>query len=129
LYFNFYQSLWVDPADENRTWGVFGQTGISDGNPNPTRYVLNGGVGGTSRIPGRSLDTFGVGFYYLGLSDSFKALAAPSAPQRDEYGAELFYNYAVTPWCRLTADIQAARPSTRAFDPVIIAGLRLQIRF
>lgn len=129
VYSNFYQSLRVDPCDEKRTWGVFGQVGLSDGNPNPVRYVLNGGFAGRSMIAGRPLDTFGIGFFYLGLSDEYKALAAPILPQRDEYGMELFYNYAVTPWCRLTADFQAARPSTQAFDPVTITGLRLQMLF
>lgn len=42
-YTNIYQSLWVDPCDETRTWGLFGQFGISDGNPNPIRYAASGG--------------------------------------------------------------------------------------
>ena len=62
LYANFYQSLWVDPEDQKRNWGVFGQFGISDGNPNPVRYVANGGIGGRSMIPGRTYDTFGVDY-------------------------------------------------------------------
>jgi porin len=129
VYSNFYQSLWVDPSDEKRTWGVFGQFGLSDGNPNPIRHVANGGIGGRSMIPGRRLDTFGLGFFYLGLSNEFKTLTAPILSQRDEYGVELFYNYAITPWCRLTYDFQVARPSTRALDTAIITGLRLQLNF
>ena len=129
LYANFYQSVWVDATDEKRTWGVFGQFGLSDGNPNPIRYVANGGVGGRSPFPGRTVDTFGVGYFYLGLSENFKALTGPLLPQRDEYGVELFYNYAITPWCRLTGDFQVARPSTARFDTVIIPGLRLQMLF
>jgi len=128
-YANFYQSLWVDPCDEKRTWGVFGQFGISDGNPNPVRFVANGGIGGRSMIPGRKLDTFGIGYFYLGLSDNFKALAGPLSPQRDECGVELFYNYAITPWCRLTGNLQIARPSTVGADTAIIPGLRLQLLF
>lgn len=67
LYANFYQSLWVDAENEARNWGVFGQFGISDGNPNPVRFVANGGIGGRSMIPGRTFDTYGVGFFYLYL--------------------------------------------------------------
>ncbi len=129
LYANGYHALWVDPADKTRTWGVFGQFGISDGNPNPVRYVANGGIAGRSMLPSRTLDTFGAAFYYLGLSDSFKALAAPVLPQQDEFGGELFYNYALTPWCRLTADLQVAQPSTRRLDTVIIPGMRMQVVF
>src|SRR5690606_3273727 len=29
LYSNFYQALWVDPYDDKRTWGFFGQFGLS----------------------------------------------------------------------------------------------------
>ena len=129
LYANFYQALWVDPCDEKRTWGVFGQFGISDGNPNPIRYVANAGVAGRSMLPRRELDTFGCGFFYLGLSSEFKSLAAPVIPQQDEYGVELFYNIAVAPWCRLTTNLQVARPSTQDLDTAILPGVRMQIVF
>ena len=129
LYANFYQSLWVDEADEKRNWGVFGQFGISDGNPNPIRFVANGGLGGQSMIPGRTVDTFGVGFFYLGLSDDFKTLSRPFLPQGNEYGGELFYNVAITPWARFTVDLQIARPSTLGLNTVIIPAFRFQILF
>jgi porin len=129
LYANLYQALRVDPTDEKRNWGMFGQFGISDGNPNPVRFVANGGIAGRSLLPGRKLDTFGVGYFYIGLSSEFKALLAPYLPQQNEDGVELFYNMAITPWCRLTADLQVARPSTRIYDTVIILGLRMQITF
>ncbi|HMP02131.1 MAG TPA: carbohydrate porin [Gemmatales bacterium] len=129
VYTNFYQSLWVDACDEERHWGLFGQFGVSDGNPNPIRYVANGGLGGRCMLPGRTLDTFGVGIFYLGLSDYFKSLTQPFNPQRDEYGVELFYNFAVTPWARLTADVQIARPSTVGLNTAIQPGLRFQVLF
>lgn len=129
LYANFYQSLWVDANDATRNWGVFFQSGLSDGNPNPIRYVLNGGIGGRSPFRGRTLDTFGVGYFFLGLSDSFKALTAPFIAQQDEQGVEFFCNYALTPWCRLTGDLQVAEPSTVGYDTAIIPGARLQMLF
>ena len=121
--------LRADPDDESRGWGLFGQFGISDGNPNPVKFVANGGIAGRTLFPGRPLDTFGVGYFYVGLSSQFKSLLNPVLPQQDETGVELFYNLAITPWCRLTADLQVARPSTRIYDTVIIPGLRLQIVF
>lgn len=129
LYANGYQSVWVDPCDEKRHWGVFTQLGLSDGNPNPIRYVFAAGVAGKSVLPNRPIDTFGAGFFYLGLSDQYKQTLAPILPQRDEYGVEFFYNYAITPWARLSADLQIARPSTQAFDTVVIPGVRLQLVF
>lgn len=128
-YANFYQSLWVDPDDEQRTWGVFGQFGISDGNPNPIGYVANAGIGGRSLLSSRPLDRFGVGFFFVGLSDNFKTLAAPLRPQQNEYGVELFYNYAITPWCLLTGDLQIVEPSTVGYDTASIPGVRLQAIF
>lgn len=129
LYSNFYQAIWMDPCDSDRTWGVFGQFGVSDGNPNPIQYVANGGLAGRSMLAHRKLDTFGAGFFYMGLSGEFKALAAPILPQQNEYGVEFFYNMAVTEACRLTADIQVARPSTVGFDTAIVPGLRMEVIF
>lgn len=97
LYANVYHALWVDPRSEDRHWGIFGQFGLSDGDPNPVRFVANGGIAGRSMLPNRTRDTFGVAFFYLGLSDNFKALAAPVLPQQDEIGGELFYNFSITP--------------------------------
>ena len=34
----FDQALWVDPTDQTRSWGVFGNVGISDGKPNPIHW-------------------------------------------------------------------------------------------
>jgi porin len=129
VFINGYQSLWVDPCDEKRNWGVFGAWGISDGNPNPLKYSFSAGVGGRSMLPGRNRDSFGVGYYYLGLSDSVKTLASPFTTLRDEYGVELFYNLALTPWCRVTPNFTVARPFTAGTDTTIATGLRLQMSF
>jgi porin len=129
LYANGYQSIWVDPLDEKRNWGLFAAVGLSDGNPNPIRYSFAGGIGGRSMIPGRTLDTFGVGYFYLGLSDDVKQLARVVRPLRDEFGVEMFYNVAVTPWCRFTPNVTIARPPIGGLDTAIITGVRLQLVF
>lgn len=129
IYTNYYQAIWVDPCDNKRTWGVFGQVGVSDGDPNPIEYFVNIGIAGRSMLPRRKLDTFGIGYYYIGLSDDFKALAAPRLPQRDGYGGEIFYNIAITPWCRFTLDLQLLKPSTRAVGTTVIPGFRVSIDF
>jgi porin len=128
VYSNLYQSLWVDEADSARNWGVFGQFGLSDGNPNPILYTTNVGVAGRG-MRGRRLDSMGMGFFYVGLSEEYKQLAAPILPQQNESGVELFYNYAISPSSRITTDLQIATPSTQRFDTVIIPGLRLQLLF
>ena len=51
LTYLFDQALWVDPTDQSRSWGVFGNFGISDGNPNPIKRSVIFGIGGSSPIP------------------------------------------------------------------------------
>ncbi|HXJ58968.1 MAG TPA: carbohydrate porin [Verrucomicrobiae bacterium] len=57
----------AEPADwyQTRSWGVFGNFGISDGEPNPIEWSAILGIGGSSPIPGRKQDTFGLAYYYL----------------------------------------------------------------
>lgn len=47
----------------------------------------------------------------------------------DERGIELFYNAAVFPWLRVTADLQCIQPGVRDFDNALFAGLSLQVKF
>ena len=123
----FDQALWVDPTDQTRNWGVFGNVGISDGNANPIHWSAIFGFGGSSPIPNRKLDTFGIAYYYLGFSDSFKNLAPPFL--RDERGLELFYNVAVTPWFHVTADLQVITPLLQPVHNSLVLGLRSKIDF
>jgi hypothetical protein len=76
-------------------------------------------------IRGSESDSFGYGYFDIGLSDQFKNLTRAIKPQRDEHGVELFSNDTVTPRCRLTPNFQVARPSTIGVDTTILAGLRL----
>jgi shikimate kinase len=123
----FDQALWVDPTDQTRSWGVFGNAGISDGKPNPIHWSAIFGIGGSSPIPNRKLDTFGIAYYYLRFSDSFESLAPPFL--RDEHGLELFYNVAVTPWFHVTADLQVITPTLELAKTSLVLGLRAKIDF
>ena len=109
-------------------------TGISDGNPNPIRWNVTVGVGGNNPIALREVDTFGVGYFHLGLSSDFKNLLGGPVvdrrlAQRDEQGVELFYNTALTPWCHLTADLQIVQPSTKNLETTVLPGMRLKVDF
>jgi porin len=88
-----------------------------------------GGIGGTSLIPGRERDKFGFGLFYVGYSSQLKESLRLLLPVRDESGIEVFYNYSVTPWMRLTADAQFIRPPRSDRGTAIITGLRAQILF
>jgi porin len=125
----FDQALWVDSADKTRSWGVFGNFGVSDGNPNPIKWSAIGGIGGSSPIQGRKQDSFGIGYYYLGYSDDFKHVARLLIPVRDERGLELFYNLGATPWCHITADLQVITPTLGFADTSVVLGLRTKVDF
>ena len=128
--YSFDQALWVEPGDSTRGWGVFGNFGISDGEPNPIQWSGILGVAGSSPIPGRTRDTFGMAYYYLGFSDDFKDVAESLVtPVRDEHGLELFYDVAVTPWFHITTDLQVITPILEDADTAVVFGLRAKIDF
>jgi porin len=120
------QRLWVDSEQPERGVGLYAQTGLGDGNPNPVRWFGSVALCGNGPAPGREGDTFGVGFYGLGPS----ALAKSQAPGlRDEWGVELFYNLRITPGCHLTPDLQVLHPGLAPVNTALVLGLRLKIDF
>jgi len=124
----FDQYLYQSKQNPREGVGLFGQFGISDGNPNRLYWMAFMGVGGTGLIPTRSRDNWGVGYYYAAPSTDLKDSLEPILKIRNEYGFEVFYNFAVTPWLVLGADLQIIR-SSLANDTAIFPGLRTVIRF
>ena len=66
---------------------------------------LISGVGGDSRLRGDRGDTFGLGFYYTGVSDQFGPAAQAALAPRDGSGVELYYSLRVAPWMYVTPDV------------------------
>ncbi|WP_231616124.1 carbohydrate porin [Novipirellula artificiosorum] len=127
LAYAFDQALYVSPDDPTRSWGVFGNVGIADDNPNPFNWAANIGVGGSNPIGNRPQDTFGIGYFYTGVSEPLKQIAPILLPLQDEQGVEMFYNVGVTPWCHVTADLQVVEPSRERADTLLMFGLRAKI--
>ena len=73
---------------------------------------------------GRAADTFGVGWFYNGLSDERGVIARQFLGLQDETGVELFYNIAVTPSFHLTPDLQIVEPAFGSADTAVIFGIR-----
>lgn len=140
VYYNFDQYLYEIDRKESTGVGVFFRFGASDGDPNPMQYFFSGGIGGKGLIPGRSLDRFGVGVYYLDVS-SIKLRFGNQTRSflGNESGFEAFYNIAITPWLLFTPDIQVIDPSQRrelvsvgnrkSIDTTTVVGFRLQTVF
>ena len=127
--YNFDQALYASPTDPKKIWGVFGNVGVSDGNPNPARFFTNVGFSGTSPIQGRTQDSFGLGYYYLDVTDTLKDLAPRVLRLQNEQGIEFYYNVAVTPWLHITPDLQVIDPFKERADTAIVAGLRGKVDF
>ena len=121
--YGFDQYLYRSPADPEEGCGLFGNFGVSDGNPNGLRWSMYFGIGGTGLIRNGSRDRWGVGWYYDGISDYVK----DTLPIEDEQGVELFYDFALTPWFSLGADLQLIAPGL-GDSTAVIPGVRGVIR-
>ena len=109
--YSFEQFLVQDPKDPKTGWGLFGQFGWSDGNPNAFQGHWYAGLAGNNLMEGRKADRWGVGYYSYKLSNAFRnALPNVGSHIEPQKGAEVFYNWAVTPWFRLQGDGQWVRP-------------------
>ena len=99
--------------------------------PSPAAHARGGPseAGGTSPLPGRSADSWGVGYYYLATSSVLRQTLGPVAPSVNEQGFELYYNAAVTSWFTLSADIQAVDPAQFEARSAFLFGLRAKIDF
>ena len=143
IYYNFDQYLYETKKGSGKGIGIFGRFGVSDGNPNPMHYFYSLGIGGKGVIPGRSLDQFGIGGYYIDVSNpKFTGPVLTRTFLRNEYGFEAYYNIAITPWMKFTPDIQVIRPAQKDFvdtkglipvrknvDTATVLGIRLQLVF
>lgn len=130
LYWNFDQYLVIDPKNPKNGWGVFGRAGIADAASNPIQHFLSFGVGGTSPLPNRSDDGFGVGWYYSGTSDKISPfLMAFTGPVGDGQGVELFYRAQIAPCFDITPDFQILVPGRAEIDTAYLLGLRANISF
>ena len=141
VYYNFDQFLWSPKGDPKSGIGAFFRFGISDGIANPIKYAYNVGLGGKGIVPGRPLDTFGVGWARTQMSSNF----VPFLRQQLNLGldkedaVEMYYNFSVTRWLNATLDLQVIDPALNKFlnssgqlqnmNTSVVGGLRLYSRF
>ena len=116
-------------GNPSKGMGIYAKVAIADGNPNIIQRSFVGGIAGHELVPGRPMDSFGVGYYYYNFSDLLQEAAEPTVQFDDEMGVELFYNFSVNPWLRVTANVQWVDPSTAVNSKMWVGGLRLQVVF
>ena len=126
FYYNMDHYLYLKEGTTDQGLGVFARYGVSDGKANPIKYFASFGIGGKGLIPGRCQDTFGVGYYHAWFSNQLPDIVYNRYLHGNEQGMELYYNVALTPWMRLTPDLQIIEPGLKSVDsPVVVGGLRL----
>jgi porin len=122
------QQLWADCSNEKRNVGLLSEWGYSDPGTNPYEWVGNVSLQANGLLPGREMDSMGVGWFYNGLSSDLKNLLSPPLEIRDLTGVEVYYNAAVTPWFHVTADVQVVEPAVRnILSTAFLFGLRAKI--
>ncbi|MHC5060764.1 MAG: carbohydrate porin [Planctomycetota bacterium] len=128
VWYNFDQYLYVEDDDPTQGVGIFGRFGYTDGNANPIQRFYSFGIGGKGICQGRDNDTFGVGYYYVDLSNDLPRLLNLSSEQ----GVELFYNIEITKSIHITPDLQFIVDPGAGFgnrDNAVVFGCRLQMSF
>ena len=90
---------------------------------------VSGGLGARGIIPGRPYDRMGIGVYALFLSDDAEDDPLLDALFDDEHGVEAYYNFAITPWMQLSANVQRISPGIKPSDDAWVLGSRLNMRF
>ncbi|MGA9567974.1 MAG: carbohydrate porin [Candidatus Korobacteraceae bacterium] len=133
-YFGSYAIQQYFQQDKSRPgsgWGLFAQLSFSDSNPNPLAGNVLVGVGSTGLFSKRPYDRAGIGYFRYFFSDSLKRGLRETIHFRlgDEQGMEAFYNFALTRWFRIAADVQVIQPGDRNFKTETYAGISGQVKF
>ena len=114
-------------------WGFFSQVSFADKDTSPITTFFDLGLGGNGLFKSRPKDEFGLAFAYTDLSsvlkDNLDLLTQAGRRPRSELQGEIFYNFHIAPWLRLTGDLQVIRPTRSIANTAVIPGARLQIIF
>ena len=114
-------------------WGLFTQIAFANKDTSPITKFFNVGLGGNGLIKSRGRDEFGIAYAITDLSSVIKDRIdlLPFGGRRllAEHQVEMFYNFHITPWLRLTGDLQVIRPNRGTVSTAVVPGARLQMIF
>jgi porin len=114
VYYNFDQYLYQPDKGKDQGVGLFGRFGASEGDPVPVQYFYSIGVGAKGPIECRPFDQTGIGYYYSSINNPVLQLPFTTREfLRDEWGFEVYYSIALTPWLLLTPDVQVIGPAQK----------------
>lgn len=129
FWYNFDQYIYTEKDDPSQGIGIFGRYGYSTGKANVLDEFYSFGIGGKGIVDGRDDDTFGIGYYYAGISDDF-----PKANNLShEEGIEVYYAAQMTKSVQVTQALQWIKdPGAGGVDDngnAVVLGLRVQVDF
>jgi len=107
--------------------GLFYRAAYTPKDRNPWNINVSGGLGARGIIPGRPYDRMGLGVYWLKESSDLDD--QPGNLVQDEVGVEAYYNFAITPWLQVSADVQWIDQGITSSDDAWVLGSRLNMRF
>ena len=127
LMYNMHQYLYSEERDQTQGFGIFSRLGTADDKTSAVANFYSVGLGGKGIIEGRDNDTYGIGYFYIQLSNEFNRIIERNFG--DSQGAEIFYNVEVKPWLHITPDFQIIEPSSKHVDRTYVAGFRVKMDF
>ncbi len=80
-------------------------------------------------MAGRPYDVFGVRYYFYNSCDNLEIAISPLLKFDNEHGVEMFYNFAVTPWFQVSADLQCFQPVICDNDNIWVGGVSVNLKF
>lgn len=114
-------------------WGFFSQVSFADKATSPITTFFDLGLGGNGLFKSRPRDEFGISYAFTDLSkvlkDNIDLLTIGNRRPRVEHQLEAFYNFHITPWLRLTGDLQIIRPTRSDVSTAVVPGMRLEMVF
>lgn len=109
--------------------GFFFRFGYTPEDRNPWNMSVSGGSGARGVIPSRPYDRLGIGAYSLIASGDLRDQIFIGKQIGNEVGLEAFYNFAITPWLQLSADIQWIASGIKKDGDTVVLGTRLYTQF
>ena len=127
-----YQEIWrgEDGGEHERKAYLWLTGALADKSPSFARWSVLGTVEALGLLASRPMDRMGLAGWYTAWNGNYKdELRLIGVSPRNVFGFELYYNLAINPWLRLTADLQLVRNLDKGDDLAVMPGGRLVLEF
>jgi hypothetical protein len=123
-----YQVLWEGSG--KRDVHILAGGTLADDNPSFSDWSAFVSLEGYGVLESRPHDRMGVSGWYSGITSDVKELtSAVGLNVGDIWGVELYYNYQLTPWAHVTADLQFLQNGNADDDVGVIPGFQVVVDF